>query len=566
MASTEEIIINVPSIEPRFKHATIFQTYEDLGFNESMIIRNDHDPRPVFFQLQGLHGNTFTWEYLEQGPEWYIIRVTKKDPNAKEEIIINVPAIEPRYKHATIFQTYESLEPGQSMIIRNDHDPRPVYFQLANMHGEDTFEWDYLEQGPEWWNIRVTKKEIFKKGEPIVNVPSIEPRLKHFTIFQTYDNLEPGQSMIIRNDHDPKPVYFQLANMHGDTFTWQYLQQGPQWFIIRVSKKKIESTETIAHQNQDAKKQDIILNIPSLEPRLKHPTIFKTFDELNGGESFIIHNDHDPKPVYYQLLSERGDVFTWEYLQQGPQWWDIKVTKRSVQESETIGQIAAKDLRKAAVFKKYGIDFCCGGKKTVKEVCAEKGIDPEIVEKELQQPVQNVTGSQNNYNEWNIDFLVDFIVNTHHQYVRKYLPEIKGYAAKVAQVHGSQHPELLPILKLVEFIQIELTEHLIKEETQLFPTIKQIVQDKNNGIKHEPTDKISFASLVEKLENEHDEVGEALEKIRELSYQYAIPEDACTSYKLLYKMIQEFEDDLHIHIHLENNILFPKAIETQKEI
>ncbi|MCZ2393199.1 MAG: iron-sulfur cluster repair di-iron protein [Chitinophagales bacterium] len=563
MSSTEELIINVPSIEPRFKHATIFQAYENLGFNESMIIRNDHDPRPVFFQLQGLHGNTFTWEYLEQGPEWYIIRVTKKDPNAKEEIIINVPAIEPRYKHATIFQTYENLEPEQSMIIRNDHDPRPVYFQLANMHGEDTFDWEYLEQGPEWWNIRVTKKEIYKKGEPIVNVPSIEPRLKHFTIFQTYENLEPGQSMIIRNDHDPRPVYFQLANKHGDTFTWEYLQQGPQWFIIRVSKKKVEvklenQEPATKHQNQE-----IILNIPSLEPRLKHPTIFKTFDELKGGESFIIHNDHDPKPVYYQLLGERGDVFTWEYLLQGPQWWDIRVTKRSALETETIGQIVAKDLRKVEIFKKYGIDFCCGGRKTVREVCAEKGIDHQIVEKELQQPAQNLTGNQNNYNEWNIDFLADFIVNTHHQYIKKYLPEIKGYATKVAQVHGSQHPELIPILKLINQIQQELTEHIEKEETQLFPLIKQIAIRNHKETTQNQNDKISLMSQIEKLENEHDEVGEGFDKIRELSNQFAIPEDACTSYQLLYKMIQEFEDDLHIHIHLENNILFPKAIEME---
>jgi regulator of cell morphogenesis and NO signaling len=119
-----------------------------------------------------------------------------------------------------------------------------------------------------------------------------------------------------------------------------------------------------------------ILNVTLLEPRLKHPAIFNRFDELEDGQSLTIHNDHDPKPLYYQMLGERGNVFTWEYLEQGPVWWKVCITKkRSGEQDETLGQIAAKDLRKAQIFKKYGLDFCCGGKKTVKEACKEKGLD-----------------------------------------------------------------------------------------------------------------------------------------------------------------------------------------------
>ena len=111
-----------------------------------------------------------------------------------------------------------------------------------------------------------------------------------------------------------------------------------------------------------------ILNVTLLEPRQKHPTIFVRFDELKEGETLTLHNDHDPKPLYYQLLGERGNIFNWEYLEQGPVWWKVNITKRITGESdETLGQIAAKDLRKAKVFKKYGLDFCCAGKKTVKE-------------------------------------------------------------------------------------------------------------------------------------------------------------------------------------------------------
>ena len=307
------------------------------------------------------------------------------------------------------------------------------------------------------------------------------------------------------------------------------------------------------------------IDVTLIEPKLKHPTIFQVFDSLAGGESLTIHNDHDPKPVYYQLLGERGDIFKWKYEQQGPEWWDVLITKKGEGDQETIGQIAVKDLRKAEVFKKYGIDFCCGGKKTVREVCQEKGIDATKVEQELQQVYTDNKTDNNAYNEWGLDFLADYIVNTHHRYVRKYLPELRGYALKVAQVHGDRHPELLEIQKLIETINEELSEHMVNEEKVLFTYVKKIVNARNNSL---PLDKEgrNLASLIDELEEEHDHVGRCLDKIRALSNGYAVPDDACASYKLLYKMIQEFEDDLHIHIHLENNILFPKSVEMEKSL
>jgi len=281
----------------------------------------------------------------------------------------------------------------------------------------------------------------------------------------------------------------------------------------------------------------------------------------------IIHNDHDPKPVYYQLLSMRGDVFTWEYLQQGPQWWDIRVTRKGNEITETIGEIVAKDLRKADVLKKYGIDFCCGGKKTVREACAEKGIDATKVEQELQQIVQasSATGALN-YEEWNLDFLADYIVNTHHYYVRKYLPEIKGYAAKVARVHGDRHPELLRINELVEKVDKEMFEHMADEENNLFPAVKEIVKAKTNGTPYVRNTERSFSEIVATSEQEHESVGDAMKEIRSLSDNFTVPADGCTSYRLLFKMLEEFENDLFVHIHLENNILFPKAEVIEKSL
>lgn len=309
------------------------------------------------------------------------------------------------------------------------------------------------------------------------------------------------------------------------------------------------------------------LNVTLLEPRQKHPTIFVRFDELAEGESLTIHNDHDPKPLYYQLLGERGNIFEWEYLEQGPELWKVKISKRITGENdETLGQIAAKDLRKAQVFKKYGLDFCCGGKKTVKEACAEKGLDVTKVEQELQQADKMPASRPIPYGDWSLDFLADYIVNTHHSYVKKNLPDINDYAKKVMKVHGGQHPELLRIHQLVEEVNSELTAHLVKEEKIVFPYIKELVAAKN---RIQPVNAVQFGTVqnsINMMEAEHELVGKNFAEIRELSHNYLLPEDACASYSLLYRMLDEFEEDLHLHIHLENNILFPRALEIEKQI
>ena len=302
--------------------------------------------------------------------------------------------------------------------------------------------------------------------------------------------------------------------------------------------------------------EENVLNVTLLEPRQKHPGIFARFDQLAPGQSLTIHNDHDPKPLYYQLLGERGNIFDWEYLEQGPEWWKVRISKKiSGEGDESLGALAAKDLRKAQIFKKYGLDFCCGGKKTVKQACAEKGLDVTKIEQELQQADKMPATRPLPYDEWSLDFLADYIVNTHHSYVKKVLPDLRSYAAKVARVHGTRHPELLDIHQLVENLSSELSEHLVKEEQLLFPYIKEIVIAKRD---------IGIEDTVRMMETEHEMAGRDLEQIRALSNNFSLPEDACASYSLLYRMLEEFEDDLHIHVHLENNILFPKALQLQK--
>lgn len=309
------------------------------------------------------------------------------------------------------------------------------------------------------------------------------------------------------------------------------------------------------------------LDVTQIEPRLKHPTIFEKFDALIGGESFVIHNDHDPKPLYYQMIAERGQTFDWEYLLNGPTVWEVKITKLNTGEKPaTIGELVAEDFRKAEVFRKFGLDFCCGGKKSVKEACEEKGVDTNQVEAALSEVESKATTSQQDFKNWELDFLADYIVNTHHKYVTESLPILYELSEKVARVHGDYNPEVVEIANLFDAVAQELKMHMHKEENVLFPYIRDLVSAKKSGNSIAQPGFGTIENPIKMMEMEHDSAGGNMEQINKLSDGFTPPEHACASYRVLYLKLGEFEKDLHQHIHLENNILFPKSIEFEKDL
>lgn len=302
---------------------------------------------------------------------------------------------------------------------------------------------------------------------------------------------------------------------------------------------------------------ETLINVTLLEPARKHPYIFENYDQLRPGEALTLLNDHDPKPLYYQLLAERGPVFRWEYLQEGPDWWKVRITRNGAGEAEpTIGELVATDWRKAAIFKKYGLDFCCGGKKTVREACREKGMDVAKVEKDLSQQQPEPAMPALSYHEWDASFLCDYIIQTHHRFVRRTLPDIRSYAEKVKNVHGHRHPELHNLNLLVENTWHEMMQHMVREEDVFFPAIRELEELKTAGNKRRNAE---LDQVLAQLELEHEVVGGNMAEIRDLTRSYTVPEDACASYRLLYQLLEAFESDLHLHVHLENNILFPRV-------
>ncbi|MFA4867700.1 MAG: iron-sulfur cluster repair di-iron protein [Pedobacter sp.] len=233
---------------------------------------------------------------------------------------------------------------------------------------------------------------------------------------------------------------------------------------------------------------------------------------------------------------------------------------------ETVGEIVTQDYRKAQVFKSFNIDFCCGGKKTITEVCESKGIEVNALKKALEEVADRVDSIGNDYQKWDIGFLTDYIINTHHQYVKDNTQFIMELANKVAKVHGSQHPELIRVAQIFTQVAMELISHLNKEEKMLFPFIKELATVQRNGGALSTSAFGKVANPIRMMELEHEEAGEALKIIREITANFTLPADACNSYTILYKKLDEFENDLHKHVHLENNILFPKSILTEEEL
>ncbi|NCA85049.1 MAG: iron-sulfur cluster repair di-iron protein [Clostridia bacterium] len=232
---------------------------------------------------------------------------------------------------------------------------------------------------------------------------------------------------------------------------------------------------------------------------------------------------------------------------------------------KTIGEIVADDYRAAAVFESYGIDFCCGGNITVEEACQQKSVNTNEVADKLAAILNNQQGTSVDFKSWPLDLLADYIQKKHHRYVEEKTPILKQYLAKVCMAHGDGHPELFKIKEEFDASAGQLAMHMKKEELLLFPFIRKMVQAKSS---RQPLPQAPFGNVENPIQNmihEHDTEGDRFKKISALSDNYSVPADGCNTYMITYAMLKEFEDDLHLHIHLENNILFPKAIELEKE-
>lgn len=233
-------------------------------------------------------------------------------------------------------------------------------------------------------------------------------------------------------------------------------------------------------------------------------------------------------------------------------------------ENKTVAELVTENYKTADVFKKNGIDFCCGGKVSVKSICEKKNIGYEKIKLEL-EAVEQPNDLSHDFKSWDLERLVDHIINVHHAYVNENIPIISQYADKVARVHGHANPEVIKINDLFRTIADDLNNHMYKEENILFPYIKNLALVEGGKTDFQLPHFGTIQNPINMMENEHTAVGNYGFEIAGLSNNYTPPGHACNTYRVLFAKLKEFEEDLHQHIHLENNILFPRAIELEKK-
>ena len=235
-------------------------------------------------------------------------------------------------------------------------------------------------------------------------------------------------------------------------------------------------------------------------------------------------------------------------------------------QAPTVGSFVAMDYRTAGVFQKYGIDFCCKGGLTLDKVCAKKHLDPDRLLAELTEVTAQPSDHTMDFQSWPLDLLTDYIEKKHHRYIVQVTPVLMQFLDKLCKVHGERHPELFRVREEFTAASGELAKHMKKEELILFPFVRKMVMFRISGEHMEPPRFGKVINPIQMMMEEHDVEGERFRMISELTDHYRAPADGCTTYRVAYSMLKDFEADLHLHIHLENNILFPKAIELEKDL
>jgi regulator of cell morphogenesis and NO signaling len=225
----------------------------------------------------------------------------------------------------------------------------------------------------------------------------------------------------------------------------------------------------------------------------------------------------------------------------------------------TVAQLAISQPGALAVFTRYNIDYCCGGHRSLEDACRRIGVDPEKIKEEIFQTSGPVSSEALRPESWSSSFLIDFIIQNHHGFVKKAIPDLQFFLDKVCDAHGNDSLELLQIRECFLDLAEELTSHMEKEELVLFPAIKRLEQHNNEDY---PLS-VTIQAPLGAMEHEHVIAGDLVKQIRSLSNNYTPPDFACPTFRITYQKLQEFDNDLMKHIHLENNILFQRIKSTK---
>ncbi len=238
---------------------------------------------------------------------------------------LDVRMLVPIKRHEKLINLFRELPAGESFVFINDHDPKPLYYEFRSIYG-DVVGWEYLQKGPEEWKVRVSRTEPSKGREyegasTLMDLRKAKKKDWKYAVFHRYGMMLEGDTMEIIAEQKPEEIHTIFKKKFDGEYQWTYKKEEPGEYVIHVTKKK----------ESDLDETDISVvnkfDVRSHPPAKRHDMVFEAFEELNPGEAFVFINDHDPKPLYYQMEAESDEPFKWDYLETMPEEWKVKVMK-----------------------------------------------------------------------------------------------------------------------------------------------------------------------------------------------------------------------------------------------
>jgi regulator of cell morphogenesis and NO signaling len=309
------------------------------------------------------------------------------------------------------------------------------------------------------------------------------------------------------------------------------------------------------------------LDLTAIEARLKYPAIAEKFEALRPGHALVINNNDDSRSLYDQLIAERGQTLLWEALENGPEKWRIKIMKNpGNSDEETIGKIISRDYRKSRALNSFDIDFSSGGNRTLGQ--AFEGKEQFIADVLLQWKTIDQLAPEKgmNFLSWDMAFLTRYIIQLHHKFVSTQTRFVTELALKVADSNSSRNPEIKKVADLFAHTGKMLEIKGQQEEKTLFPYIIALFEKSTGGTTLKAADFGQVSVPISLIQIESERVVADLRQIRKLTNNYVAPAYSSSTCPILYKLLAAYEEDAHLHLHLENNILFPNALKTENSM
>ncbi|QZP39630.1 DUF2249 domain-containing protein [Halobaculum magnesiiphilum] len=315
----------------------------ESGDELEIVAPRDIDPDLVRFQIES--ARALSWEYADPDGEPRNLDVTVEEPiDADEPATIDVRDLKPQRRHQVLLEIFDDLAPGEEFILINDHDPKPLYYELQSMHGE-VVGWEYGSRGSGEWRVMVTKTgaSAADNGDVVTqyDVREIPKQERHTTIHHRYGMIPDGGTMEIIAPHEPRPLRQEFRQRYDDSFSWNVVESDPGRCRVQITKtesvdergeetpqtggEEASSTATMDEEIEITEE----LDVRDLPPAQRHEQIFDTYVGLDPGEGFVLVNDHDPKPLYHQFEAEAGDEFHWEYRLQASGEFRVLIGKEN---------------------------------------------------------------------------------------------------------------------------------------------------------------------------------------------------------------------------------------------